>query len=114
VAEQRLYPWSGGRVYAQDPTHGQIDHDIQWAVDGMAPASVAQRAAIERTLQDRRNAGELILGVDPATVEAEREAGEAHVRGNRLAWSVLGVVLAVLFGGAGVLMILDYLKLALS
>jgi hypothetical protein len=42
---------------AADPTHGRIDLDIQDAVDEMRPTSLAQRVAIENTLQDRRRRG---------------------------------------------------------
>lgn len=50
-----------------DPTYGQIDFDIQDHVQEMKPESLRQLVAIQRTLQDRRNAGEVILGVDPTS-----------------------------------------------
>lgn len=39
-----------------DPTHGKIDRDIQETVDKMFPISLAQRIAMENTLQDKRDA----------------------------------------------------------
>lgn len=46
-----------------DPTHGQIDFDIQDHVEAMGcTGGVAQVVAIERTLQDRRDRGEVVLG----------------------------------------------------
>lgn len=41
-----------------DPTHGQIDRDIQDQVDEMRPRNIGQRVTIERTLQDRRDKGD--------------------------------------------------------
>lgn len=41
-----------------DPTHGRIDRDIQTAVDQWGPGSLAQRVAVENTMQadrDRRS-----------------------------------------------------------
>jgi len=48
-----------------DPTHGQIDRDIQAYIEEMNPTSVGQRVAMERTLQNRRDRGDIVLGVDP-------------------------------------------------
>ena len=48
-----------------DPTYGQIDFDIQDHVDGLNLTSLGQRVAIERTLQDWRNDGAVVLGVHP-------------------------------------------------
>lgn len=41
-----------------DPTHGTVDLDVQIAVDQMRPGSVGQRVALERTAQDRKDAGQ--------------------------------------------------------
>lgn len=41
----------------RDPTHGRIDRDIQEYVDEMNPTGVAQRVAIENTLQSKRDRG---------------------------------------------------------
>ncbi len=38
-----------------DPTYGRIDFDIQDYVEEMEPKNLAQRVALENTLQDRRN-----------------------------------------------------------
>lgn len=43
----------------RDPTHGRIDFDIQDYVEEMSPKSVAQRVAIENTLQAKRDRGEM-------------------------------------------------------
>jgi len=40
-----------------DPTHGTVDLDVQIAVDQMRPNSLGQRVALERTAQDRKDAG---------------------------------------------------------
>lgn len=50
-----LYPWSDGTMRRQDPTYGLIEHDIQITVDAMNPKDIAQRVAMETTLQNRRN-----------------------------------------------------------
>ena len=53
---QGLYPSHFyGLTRSTDPTHGRIDHDIQWQVDAMKPSSMAQRTALEETLQNKRN-----------------------------------------------------------
>lgn len=46
-----------------DPTHGRIDRDIQAYVNGMNPTDVAQRTAMENTIQAKRDSGER-LAVD--------------------------------------------------
>lgn len=43
------------RTVWHDPTYGRIDRDILEQVDAMNPSSLGQRAAIEETLQNRRN-----------------------------------------------------------
>jgi hypothetical protein len=40
-----------------DPTHGQIDLDIQQHVDDLEPPTLAERTAWENTLQHRRDGG---------------------------------------------------------
>lgn len=49
--------------WINDPTHGQIDGDIQKYVAGMEPSSLGQRVAVERTLQSRRDRG-IVLALD--------------------------------------------------
>lgn len=54
----------GSRAKRHDPTHGRIDFDIQEHVDRMQEADgviypIAQRCAIENTLQDRRDRGRM-------------------------------------------------------
>lgn len=53
--KSELYPWSDGTMRRQDPTYGLIDRDIQLRVNKMDPKDIAQRVAMETTLQDRRN-----------------------------------------------------------
>jgi hypothetical protein len=48
-----------------DPTYGRIDHDIQRAVDALAPKSIGSRVAMENTLQARRNAASPVSAVQP-------------------------------------------------
>lgn len=50
-----FYPARLGGQSMVDPTHGRIDHDIQWQVEAMNPSSLAQRTALEETLQNKRN-----------------------------------------------------------
>jgi len=45
---------AGAEAEWYDPTHGRVDRDIQEYVDRMDPKSIAQRVAIENTLQARR------------------------------------------------------------
>lgn len=47
-----------------DPTHGRIDMDIQKYVDEMKPKSLAQRVAIENTIQDHRDRRMGLTGSD--------------------------------------------------
>ena len=57
-----------------DPTHGQIDHDIQNHVNNLEPGTLGQRAALEHTLQRLRDSGQ-ILTLDEYKRRVE-EAGE--------------------------------------
>lgn len=49
------------RVRWYDPTHGQINRDIQLHVELMHPADIGQRTAIENTLQEKLNRGERLV-----------------------------------------------------
>lgn len=70
---------AGAEAEWYDPTHGRVDRDIQEYVDRMDPKSIAQRVAIENTLQARR--GNRLTPAGTTTVElledAAREAGWA-------------------------------------
>lgn len=46
-----------------DPTHGRIDRDIQATVNAMHPKDVAQRTAIENTLQEPRTRSRVIRNI---------------------------------------------------
>lgn len=58
VAERFFDTWAEAITRATtwfDRTYGRIDRDIQEQVDAMQPESIAQRVAIENTLQARRD-----------------------------------------------------------
>lgn len=48
------YPRHDKPPSLRDPSHGKIDRDIQWHVEAMRPSTLAQRVAMEATLQTRR------------------------------------------------------------
>ena len=60
-ARHDKYPSTAGLAQRDDPTHGRIDRDIQWAVYDMGCTSIGQIVAIEGTLQAKRDRGEDVL-----------------------------------------------------
>jgi hypothetical protein len=62
-----------------DPTHGRIDQDIQQAVEDMHPTSLGQRVALENTMQNRRDAGLVVLGQPPIPDHIRKVWGDMAV-----------------------------------
>lgn len=90
-----------------DPTHGQIDRDIQEQVDAMEPTSLGQRVAIENTLQRQRDErtspvapaggpGDPMREVGTSRGPVAREGDDERWTDNHLVEGALNSVLAIL------------------
>lgn len=86
-------------VALSDPTHGQIDEDIQTYVAEMEPASLGQRVAIQRTLQDKREDGDLVLGVNVRCSGCGKVASRGWRKTDE--WANSRMCATCLFGVAG-------------
>jgi hypothetical protein len=64
------WPSNHGFAIDHDPTHGRVDRDIQWHVQALLGPNqgVAERVAIENTLQTKRDKGQGVYLVPPTEI----------------------------------------------
>lgn len=104
---EALYPWSDGIARHEDPTYGRIDRDIQWwAWDQLAGGgqhtrvNIASLAALEYSLQERRDLGYTVLGVIPRSRTADGRDADAHVRATRRSFALVLAPAGLIVAGA--------------
>lgn len=105
---ERMYPTARGVPQQNDPTYGRIDRDIQWHAyeicRGDAPepyvVSLSRLVALEHTLQDKRNRGETVLGIEQPPMRARPESFVHLVEPRELHPLLVVLVIAVVIAGA--------------